>query len=55
MELKQYVEDAGRSLLNICRSPIKGQKGNQEYLIHGTQQKTENGVNETLIRETVGL
>jgi len=55
MELKQFVEDAGWTLHHVCRSPVKGQKGNQEYLIHGTQQKTENGVNETTIRETVGL
>jgi predicted rRNA methylase YqxC with S4 and FtsJ domains len=53
--LKQFVEDAGWCLHNICRSPIKGQKGNQEYLIQGTQQNTEGGVNETLIRQTVDL
>ena len=55
LELKQFVEDAGWCLHNICRSPIKGQKGNQEYLIQGTQQNTEGGVNETLIRQTVDL
>jgi 23S rRNA (cytidine1920-2'-O)/16S rRNA (cytidine1409-2'-O)-methyltransferase len=55
LELKQFVEDAGWCLHNICRSPIKGQKGNQEYLILGTQQNTEDGVNETLIRKTVGV
>ena len=55
LELKQFVEDAGWCLHNICRSPIKGQKGNQEYLIQGTQQNPEGGVNETLIRQTVDL
>ncbi len=55
LELKQFVEDAGWRLHNICRSPIKGQKGNQEYLIQGTQRTREDGVNETLIRKTVGL
>jgi 23S rRNA (cytidine1920-2'-O)/16S rRNA (cytidine1409-2'-O)-methyltransferase len=55
LELNRFVEDAGWCLRNICRSPIKGQKGNQEYLIQGTQQNPEDGVNETLIRQTVGL
>ena len=55
LELKRFVEDAGWCLRKICRSPIKGQKGNQEYLIQGTQQNPEDGVNETLIRQTVDL
>jgi len=55
LELKQFVEDAGWHLHHICRSPIKGQKGNQEYLIHGMQRDTESSVSEALIRETVGL
>ena len=53
LELQQFIETAGWCLHNICRSPIKGQKGNQEYLIQGTQQNPEDGVNETLIRQTV--
>ena len=53
--LKQFVEQAGWHLHHICRSPIKGQKGNQEYLIHVMQQNAGNGVSENLIRETVGL
>jgi 23S rRNA (cytidine1920-2'-O)/16S rRNA (cytidine1409-2'-O)-methyltransferase len=55
LELKQFVEGAGWSLAQVCRSPITGQKGNQEYLIHGVQGNVENGVDETLIRKTVGL
>ena len=53
--LKQFIEASGWYLAQVCRSPITGQKGNQEYLIHGMQQNTENGVDETLIRETVGV
>ena len=55
LELKQFVEQSGWCLAQLCRSPITGQKGNREYLIHGTQQKTESGVNATAIRETVGI
>lgn len=55
LELKQFVEGAGWSLAQVCRSPITGQKGNQEYLIHGVQGNVENGVDETFIRKTVGL
>jgi 23S rRNA (cytidine1920-2'-O)/16S rRNA (cytidine1409-2'-O)-methyltransferase len=55
LELKQFVENASWRLHHICRSPIKGQKGNQEYLIHGMQRDTGSGVSETLIWETVGL
>ncbi len=53
--LKQFIEASGWCLAQVCRSPITGQKGNQEYLIHGMQQNTESGVDETLIRETVGV
>ena len=38
MGLKQFIETSGWHLAQLCRSPIKGQKGNQEYLIHGRQQ-----------------
>ena len=55
LELKQFIEASGWCLAQVCRSPITGQKGNQEYLIHGMQQNTGSGVDETLIRETVGL
>jgi 23S rRNA (cytidine1920-2'-O)/16S rRNA (cytidine1409-2'-O)-methyltransferase len=47
LELKQFVEGAGWSLAQVCRS--------QEYLIHGVQGNVENGVDETFIRKTVGL
>ena len=55
LELKQFIEASGWCLAQVCRSPITGQKGNQEYLIHGRQLEAESGVDETLIRETVGL
>jgi len=55
LELKQFIEASGWCLARVCRSPIKGQKGNQEYLIHGIQQNAESGVDATLIRETVGV
>ena len=55
LDLKQFIEGSDWTLAQLCRSPIKGQKGNQEYLIHGTQQNTGKGVDETFIRETVGL
>ena len=55
LELKQFIEDSDWCLARVCRSPIKGQKGNQEYLIYGKQQNVESSVDETLIRETVGL
>ena len=55
LELKQFIEASGWCLAQVCRSPIKGQKGNQEYLIHGKQQNTGGGVDETLIRKTVGV
>ena len=55
LELKQFIEASGWCLAQVCRSPITGQKGNQEYLIHGTQQNTGGGVDETLIRKTVGV
>ena len=55
LELKQFVEGSGWCLAQVCRSPIKGQKGNQEYLIHGGKQITESGVDETAIKETVGV
>ena len=54
LELKQFIEVSDWTLAQLCRSPIKGQKGNQEYLIHGFQNAGQ-GVSETLIRETVGL
>ena len=55
LELKQFIEASGWCLEQVCRSPITGQKGNQEYLIHGIRHNTESGVDETLIRKTVGL
>jgi 23S rRNA (cytidine1920-2'-O)/16S rRNA (cytidine1409-2'-O)-methyltransferase len=55
LELKQFIVASGWCLAQVCRSPITGQKGNQEYLIHGLQQNTENGVDDTRIRETVGI
>ncbi len=55
LELKQFIEASGWCLAQVCRSPIKGQKGNQEYLIHGRQTHMESGVDETAIRETVGV
>jgi 23S rRNA (cytidine1920-2'-O)/16S rRNA (cytidine1409-2'-O)-methyltransferase len=55
LELKQFIESANWSLVQMCRSPIKGQKGNQEYLIHGKQQNVESNVDEIIIRKTVGL
>ncbi len=53
--LKQFVEAPGWRLRQVCRSPIKGQKGNQEYFIHGTEKNTDGGVDEAAIRETVGV
>ena len=53
--LKQFVEASGWCLRQVCRSPIKGQKGNQEYLIHGMEKNTDGGVDEAAIRETVGV
>ena len=53
LELKQFVEDANWHLHHICRSPVKGQKGNQEYLIHGVSQSADGGVDEALIHKTV--
>jgi len=55
LDLKQFIEASTWYLAQVCRSPIKGQKGNQEYLIHGIQQNTESGVDETRIREMVGV
>ena len=55
LELKQFIEASGWCLAQVCRSPITGQKGNHEYLIHGTQQNTGGGVDETQIRKTVGV
>lgn len=55
LELKQFIEASDWCLTQICRSPVKGQKGNQEYLIHGAQQNTGSGVDETLIRKTIGV
>ena len=55
LELKHFIEASDWCLAQVCRSPIKGQKGNQEYLIHGTQQNTGKGVDESLIRKTVGI
>jgi 23S rRNA (cytidine1920-2'-O)/16S rRNA (cytidine1409-2'-O)-methyltransferase len=55
LDLKQFIEASGWCLTQVCRSPIRGQKGNQEYLIHGMQQETESDVDETRIRETVGV
>jgi len=55
LELKQFIAASGWCLARVCRSPITGQKGNQEYLIHGLQQNTESGVDDTRIRETVGI
>lgn len=55
LELKQFIEASDWCLAQLCRSPIKGQKGNQEYLIHGMQHNTESGVDDIRIRETVGV
>lgn len=55
LDLKQFVEASDWCLAQICRSPIKGQKGNQEYLIHGVRHNKTNSVDEHLIRETVGV
>jgi 23S rRNA (cytidine1920-2'-O)/16S rRNA (cytidine1409-2'-O)-methyltransferase len=55
LELKQFIEASGWCLAQVCRSPITGQKGNQEYLIHGMQHNTGSGIDETVIRETVGV
>ena len=55
MELKQFAEDSGWRVTGLCRSPITGQKGNQEYLMMGMRDGAEGGIDETVIRETVGL
>ncbi len=55
LAIKQFVEASGWCLRRICRSPITGQKGNQEYLIHGGKNNAESGVDETRIQETVGI
>ncbi len=55
LELKKFIEASDWCLAQVCRSPIKGQKGNQEYLIHGVQQSTGSVVDEIRIRETVGV
>lgn len=55
IELQQFVEAAGWQVRGLCRSPITGQKGNQEYLMHGSQHKAGSEMDETTIREIVGL
>jgi len=55
LELKDFIEASGQCLTQVCCSPITGQKGNREYLIHVVQQDTESKVDATRIRETVGL
>ena len=55
LDLKQFIEASDWCLVQLCRSPVKGQKGNQEYLIHGVQQDTGSSVDEHLIREIIGV
>ncbi len=37
-EIKAFFVEKGLSVSGVIPSPIKGAKGNQEYLIHGTMQ-----------------
>ncbi len=38
--LTLYIEDMGLSLKGVCRSPIRGAKGNAEFFLYITSQKT---------------
>ena len=54
-EIAQFAEQAGWSIAGICRSPITGQKGNQEYLVHGIRGAGRGNTDEEMINRTVEL
>ena len=52
LQLKNFISEQCWVLCRLTESPIQGQKGNREYLIHCVP--TGNSLNEEEIRKVVG-
>ncbi len=49
----QYASDNGLSCINISYSPIKGPKGNIEFLMHVTQQNHDSTLDNQIVLDVV--
>ena len=52
-ELNSFVEVQGWSVLNLTSSPVRGQKGNREFLIHCASKSRGFSLSEERIRNVV--
>lgn len=55
LELRAFVEDQGWVMRDLTASPITGQKGNREFLIHCVNKNRGKTVSKERIQKTVGM
>lgn len=55
LDLNRFIEEKGWAVKALTESPITGQKGNREFLIHCVQGQYGTPVDEETIRQTVLL
>ena len=53
LELNRFVEEKGWSVIAVTESPITGQKGNREFLIHCVDSRYGKPVEEETLRQIV--
>jgi 23S rRNA (cytidine1920-2'-O)/16S rRNA (cytidine1409-2'-O)-methyltransferase len=53
LKLNRFIEEKGWAMKAVTESPITGQKGNREFLIHGVQACYGDPVEEEVIRQLV--
>ncbi len=53
LELNRFVEEKGWSVIDVTESPITGQKGNREFLIHCVDSHYGKPVAEETLRQIV--
>jgi 23S rRNA (cytidine1920-2'-O)/16S rRNA (cytidine1409-2'-O)-methyltransferase len=52
-DLKEFVRNQGWMIHHLTTSPITGQKGNKEFLIHCVRKQPAGEISEDLIREEI--
>ena len=52
-DLKEFVQNQGWMIHQLTTSPITGQKGNKEFLIHCVRKEPVGEISEDLIREEI--
>ena len=53
LELNQFIKDKGWAMKAVTESPITGQKGNREFLIHCVQGHLADVMEEETLRQVV--